>query len=39
MLPIEFPLGASWIYFILGLLVNVLSLYFMNRYFKAKRQL
>ena len=39
MLPIEFPLGASWIYFIIGLLVNVLSLYFMNRYFKAKRQL
>jgi len=39
MTSIEFPLRVSWLYFLLGLGVNVLSIYVMNRYFKIKRHI
>lgn len=39
MMPIEYLLGASWVYFFLGILVNVISLFYIFRYFKLKHQL
>jgi fluoroquinolone transport system permease protein len=39
MLPIDFFLGPSWIYFSLGLIINVISIYLIHRYFKFKHQL
>lgn len=39
MIPIEYLLGPSWVYFFLGILVNVISLFYIFRYFKLKHQL
>lgn len=39
MVPLNFFLGVSWIYFLLGMVVNGLSLFYIYRYFKFKHQL
>lgn len=39
MMQIDFFLGASWIYFLIGLIINILSIYGIHRYFRFKHQL
>jgi fluoroquinolone transport system permease protein len=39
MMPVEYLLGASWIYFLIGFIANVLSLLYIFRYYKFKHQL
>jgi fluoroquinolone transport system permease protein len=39
MMPVEYLLGASWIYFLIGFVANVLSLLYIFRYYKFKHQL
>lgn len=39
MMQVDFFLGASWIYFVIGIFVNIISMYLVHRYFKLKHQL
>jgi fluoroquinolone transport system permease protein len=39
MMPVEYLLGASWIYFLIGFVANVLSLLYIFRYYKFKHQI